>query len=62
MVVMAVRVFDLTEPQSSRLKVLEPAPLRRQDVRRLKHRAAMVGIATLTVPFVAALLVIGVGH
>ena len=59
---MAVRNFDLTEPQSSRLTVLEAAPRRRRDVRRAKQRWALVGVVTLTVPFVAALVVLGVTH
>jgi hypothetical protein len=59
---MAVRHFDLTEPQSSRLSVLESAPPRRQDLRRTKHRFAVIGILCLTVPFTAALVVLGVVH
>lgn len=59
---MAVRNFDLTEPQSSRLTVLESAPPRRQDLRRTKHRFAVIGIVCLAVPFAAALLVLGVAH
>lgn len=57
---MAVRVFDLTEPQSS-LQVLEPA-LRRQHIRRTKQRYAILGVASLAVPFFAALVVLGVAH
>jgi hypothetical protein len=59
---MAVRIFDLTETQSSRLTVLEAAPLRRHDVRRSKMRYAALGIVALLAPFVAALCVIGVTH
>ncbi len=59
---MAVRVFDLTEPQSSHLQVLELAPIRRQDARRLKQRSALIAVVALGVPFVAALVVLGVGH
>jgi hypothetical protein len=59
---MAVRIFEASESQSARLTVLEPAPLRRQDVRRLKQRYAIVGVASLAVPFAAALVVLGVVH
>ena len=59
---MAVRMFDVAEPQSTRLAVLESAPLRRQDLRRIKHRFAVIGIISLAVPFAAALIVLGVAH
>ena len=58
---MAVRIFDLTEPQSSRLEVLEAA-LSRRDVRRTKQRYALVGVLALAVPFFAALVVLGAAH
>jgi hypothetical protein len=58
---MAVRLFDLTEPQSTRLELLEVAP-RRQHLRRMKQRYAFLGIAALAVPFFAALVVLGVAH
>jgi len=59
---MAVRLFDATDPQPSRLRGLEAAPMRRREIRRLKHRYAVLGVASLTVPFVAALVVLGVSH
>lgn len=59
---MAVRMFDLTEPQSERLTVLESAPLRRQDLRRIKHRFAIIAFVSVAVPFAAALVVLGVAH
>jgi hypothetical protein len=59
---MAVRLFDATEPQPARLRVLEAAPMRRRELRRLKHRYAVLGVVSLTVPFVAALVVLGVSH
>ena len=59
---MAVRIFDLTEPQSSRLTVLQGAPRRRQDVRRSKQRWAIVAIAGVVTPFLTALCVLGVAH
>jgi hypothetical protein len=57
---MAVRIFDLTEPQST-LEGLEVAP-RRQHVRRTKQRYAILGVASLAIPFFAALVVLGVAH
>jgi hypothetical protein len=57
---MAVRIFDLTEPQST-LEVLEVAP-RRQHVRRTKQRYAVLGVVSLALPFFAALVVLGVAH
>jgi hypothetical protein len=59
---MAVRIFDVTETESTRLTVLEPAPLRRQDLRRSKQRYAVLGVLCLTLPFAAALCVLGVAH
>jgi len=59
---MAVRIFDLSETQSSRLTVLEGAPLRRHDLRRTKMRYAALGVVALLAPFVAALCVLGVTH
>ena len=59
---MAVRIFDLTEPQSSRLTALEAAPRRRRDVRRAKQRWAIVGVVSLVAPFLAAFVVLGVAH
>ena len=59
---MAVRAFDLTEPQAARLRGLDAAPPRRRELRRLKHRYAMIGVAAVAVPFVAALIALGVAH
>ncbi|MDE3108235.1 MAG: hypothetical protein KGJ42_08790 [Acidobacteriota bacterium] len=58
---MAVRVFDLTESQPSRLTVVTAAPSRR-DRRRLRRRYAVVGVLSLAVPFIAALVVLEVTH
>jgi hypothetical protein len=58
---MAVRIFDLTEPQSTGLKVLEAAPSRR-TLRRTKQRYAIVGVTAVSVPFFAALVALGVAH
>jgi hypothetical protein len=57
---MAVRVFDLTEPQVTHLTVVEAAPRRRQEVRRTKRRWAIVGFCSLLVPFSVAALTLGV--
>jgi len=59
---MAVRLFDATEAQPTRLRVLEAAPMRRREIRRLKHRYAVLGVMSLAVPFVAALFVLGVSR
>ncbi len=59
---MAVRAFDLTEPQSSRLTVVQTAPPRRQDLRRTRRHWMMAGALALILPFVAALLAVGVAH
>lgn len=57
---MAVRVFDLTEPKSTRLEVVEIP--RRRDLRRSKQRYALLGVVLLAVPFFSALIVLGVAH
>jgi hypothetical protein len=58
---MAVRLFDLTEPRSSRLESLEAAP-RRRDLRRTRRRYACLGVLSLAIPFFGALVVLGVAH
>jgi hypothetical protein len=57
---MAVRIFDLTEPQSTRLEVLQ-APPRRRELRRIKQRYAIIGVISLAIPFFGALAVLGFG-
>ena len=57
---MAVRVFDLTEPQVTHLTVVEAAPKRRQEVRRIKPRWAIVGFCSMAVPFAVAAITLGV--
>lgn len=59
---MAVRAFDLTEPQTTRLRGLDAAPPRRRDLRRTKQRYAIVGVLALSLPFIAALVALGVAH
>lgn len=58
---MAVRAFDVTDPRSTRLTVVEPAP-RRRDRRRATQRWAALGALSLVVPFAAAIIVLGVTH
>lgn len=58
---MAVRIFDLSEPQATRLEIVEVVPSRR-EIRRTKQRYAIVGILALSIPFFAALVALGVVH
>ncbi len=58
---MAVRAFDLTESQSARLTVVQTTTSRRER-RRLRRRYAILGVATLLVPLVAAQVVLAVAH
>ncbi|HTT60054.1 MAG TPA: hypothetical protein VMF33_08400 [Acidimicrobiales bacterium] len=58
---MAVRLFDLSEAQSTRLDSLQAAP-RRQHARRTKQRYAVLGIVVTGVPFISALVVLGMSH
>jgi len=58
---MAVRNFELTEPQTTRLPVVRSAP-RRRELRRSKQRYALVGALVVAVPFFAALIALGVAH
>jgi|GEM_PF-530286 len=59
--VMAVRAFDTTDVSTASVSVLE-RPRTRRDARRIRQRQAVVGLISLTVPFVVALVVVGVGH
>jgi hypothetical protein len=59
---MAVRAFDLTAPQSTRLTAPEAAPRRRQELRRIRQRWALLGVISLAAPFAAAMIVLGVSH
>lgn len=58
---MAVRNFELTEPQTTRLPVVRSAPKRR-EVRRVKQRYALVGALAVAVPFFGALIALGVAR
>jgi hypothetical protein len=59
---MAVRLFDLTEPQSARLPVLDAAPRRRRELRRVRRRWAAVAVVSVGAPFIAALVVLEMVH
>jgi hypothetical protein len=59
---MAVRLFDLTDSHASDVTLLEAAPRRRRDLRRARHRWAVIGVVSVLAPFVAALVVLGVSH
>ena len=51
---MAVRVIDVTEHERTPLRVVEPVAGRR-DLSRLRQRWGLIGILSLTLPFVVAL-------
>ena len=59
---MAVRSFDLSEPQAPRLTGLGVARIGRRELRRVRHRYAILGLVALSIPFVAALVVLGAVH
>ena len=59
---MAVRAFDLTDVSAATVTVREAAPRTRRDARRLRQRHAAVGLVLLGVPFVTAIVVVGVVH
>jgi len=58
---MAVRNLDLTETDRSPLRVVETAVSRR-DLRRIRHRWEILGLALLTVPFLVTLVSLGVSR
>ena len=59
---MAVRAFDISDVSTASVTVLERVPRTRRDARRLRQRHALAGIVAVGVPFVVALIVLGVGH
>ena len=59
---MAVRLFDHSEAQPARLTALAGAPRSRRDLRRIRQRWMFAGATALAVPFVAAVIVLGVTH
>jgi hypothetical protein len=59
---MAVRNFDVSDPTPEHLRVVTSAPLSRRAQRSARQRAAIVSTAALLVPFVLAVLLLGVGH
>ena len=58
---MAVRILDLTETDRAPLRVVETVVSRR-DLRRIRHRWEILGLALLTVPFLITLVSLGVSH
>jgi hypothetical protein len=58
---MAVRILDLTETDRAPLRVIETVVSRR-DLRRLRHRWEILGLALLIFPFVITLVSLGVSH
>jgi len=60
--VMAVRAFDISDVTSAPITVLERSTHTRRDARRSRQRHAAAGVVALLVPFLLALLVLGVGH
>lgn len=58
---MAVRILDLTESDRAPLRVIETVVSRR-DLRRLRHRWEILGLALLTVPFLVTLVSLGVSR
>ena len=59
---MAVRAFDITQVGTASVSVLERAPQRRRDARRLRQRYTIIGVSAVSVPFLVAIIVIGVVH
>jgi hypothetical protein len=51
---MAVRVIDVTEHERAQLRVVEPV-VARGEIRRLRQRWGLIGVLSLSVPFVVAL-------
>jgi hypothetical protein len=60
--VMAVRAFDITEVSTASVSVLERAPRSRRDARRSRQRYAIIGVSAVSVPFVVAVVVLGVAR
>lgn len=58
---MAVRSFDVNATQSPRLHAVDATPSRRM-LRRQRQRYALIGVAAVAVPFVGALVALGVSH
>lgn len=59
---MAVRAFDITHVSTAPVSVLERAPQSRRDARRLRRRNTIIGVSAVAVPFLAAVIVVGVVH
>jgi hypothetical protein len=56
---MALRVIDVTEHEVAPLRVVEP-DMSRRDLRRIRRRWEIMGVTTLMLPFVTALVILGV--
>jgi hypothetical protein len=59
---MAVRLFDPSESHRARLTVVPVVTPRRRELRRTRHRYAVLGAASVAVPFLVALIALGVVH
>lgn len=59
---MAVRAFDTSESFAPALTVLERPVRTRREVRRTRTVLAIFSLAGLAVPFLAAVVMLGVGH
>ena len=55
---MAVRVLDLTQTDQTQLRVIETV-LSRRDLRRVRHRWEMLGLALVAVPFIVTAVTLG---
>ena len=59
---MAVRNFDVTTARSAVVVPLAPPARPRRERRRIRQRWLALSALALTVPFAAALIVLGVAH
>jgi hypothetical protein len=57
---MAVRAYELNDEEPTGLSLVEPAPPRRQDLRRERQRWLLIALAAMAAPFAVALVVVGV--
>ncbi len=56
---MAVRAFEWSNDEPVVLRVVAPT---RRDLRRARQRYALIAVGALSVPFVLAVVVVGVVH
>jgi len=59
---MAVRAFDVSDEQDRGMTLLAPATRSRREVRHARHTYASIALVSVSVPFLAALVVLGVGR